>query len=152
MMSSFHEASEEELCRYAPYDAFAEFLLNEHNANEVEDKRLKSSSVCTYLCCALNMAEVKFKSTTSNPDTKIFFTCLEACGTEASKWLVKLKHKLLQDDFIRRAETGQAWDESVEPVYAEHIMAIVGAYKREGTAEVRTQPSRCRDLNPNPQP
>ena len=96
----------------------------------------------------LGQASDKFKAT-GTPATLYFFTCHdEKASTEPANWLRQLRWNIWRSDFERMVEAGEELDQSVTPLFVEHIVACMRAYAQVGSAEV----SRALLNTPPPSP
>ena len=74
---------------------------------------LACQSVLNYLGSALNLAANKFLVGRATPWIQEFFFCLEPkSGSDAAKWLQKLKKKIVKITFERAVKLGEQLDNS----------------------------------------
>ena len=125
-------------CRQALWDDFAKFLLHEYKIEKGqrnEGRHLGVGTLLDYFGALLNQAKARFLAT-GDDSVKIFFTCLDKnAGTEQAKWLRKLKEEIVRKCFERAKEDGEELDNSVVPIYLQHIEAMAAVLGRRGTPE-----------------
>lgn len=103
------------LCDRPIYERFAHFLVHVY----VIPKGVKNAglslggqSVLNYLGSLINRAATRFLPA-GTPDIKEFFFCLESkSGSASTKWLQKLKQKIIKLTFERAVKLGEQIDNS----------------------------------------
>ena len=110
------------LCDRPVYERFAHFLVHVYlipSGSKNAGLPLGGQSVLNYLGSLINRAASKFQAT-GGPDIKEFFFCLEAkSGSASTKWLQKLKQKIVKLTFERavrsmRLRTFAQWRKQYE--------------------------------------
>ena len=103
------------LCDRPVYERFAHFLVHVYlipSGSKNAGLPLGGQSVLNYLGSLINRAASKFQAT-GGPDIKEFFFCLEAkSGSASTKWLQKLKQKIVKLTFERAVSLGEQMDNS----------------------------------------
>ena len=134
------ELGAEELCDTAVWDGFAKYLSEIYvieRGGHREGQPLLLGSQYDYLGAVLNQTKARFGADGTDR-SRIFFTCLDGNSkTDESKWMYKLKEKMLKIAFKFLRDSGATLDNSVMPVYGAQIAAINRAYAREGSSEAR---------------
>ena len=137
----WHFLPEATVCAMALYTDYVSYLQDEYliESGARQGKHLRGRTVQNLLGALLVLASDKFKAT-GTPSTLLFFTCHdEKASTEPANWLRQLRWNVWRTDFQRMVEDGEDLDQSVTPLFLEHIVACVRAYSRVGSAEVSTR-------------
>jgi hypothetical protein len=101
-----------------------------------DEDRLEGSTVLNYVSNLINQAKDRFLATTTLPETKLFFTCLDpGSKTEHAQWFAGLKRNAWRLTAKRTKEKGGVVDKSETPLYLHHVQLMNRAYAQEGSAE-----------------
>ena len=141
----FAKLGAQELCRPVVIDTWAHWLVVEYESKlgRNKDHNLALGTALDYLGLLLNQMKDRFEAT-GDADIKLFFTCLQSkADTKPAQWLQKLKAEMVRHCYESAKQTGEEMDQSVEPIYREHLELIDRAFAREGSAQVEPPPPLC---------
>ena len=118
------------------WELYATFLSKDCKM-PVSLEYLAAPTAISYLRIMLNLAKEKLTSA----ESRVFYTCLNLSGgTDEAFWLKKLQDNMIRVSFERDRAAGKAQEDSGQTsLYIFHIIALMLAYSKDGSAEAAPQ-------------